>query len=46
VQRAALGNTGDAGSLSQLNSTLSLLLWLKREHAVSGQQKRILERVA
>jgi asparagine synthase (glutamine-hydrolysing) len=46
VQRAALGNTGDAGSLSQFNSTLSLLLWLTREHAVSGQRERILERVA
>jgi asparagine synthase (glutamine-hydrolysing) len=38
LQRAALGNAGDAGALMHLNGTLSLLLWLtlqqreRREH--------------
>lgn len=32
LQRAALGNSGDAGSLLPLNGTISLLLWLTREH--------------
>jgi asparagine synthase (glutamine-hydrolysing) len=32
VQRAALGNAGDAPSMSAMDRTLSLLLWLTREH--------------
>jgi asparagine synthase (glutamine-hydrolysing) len=32
MQRAALGNAGDAPSMSALDRTLSLLLWLTREH--------------
>jgi hypothetical protein len=32
MQRAALGNAGDAPSLSAMDRTLSLLLWLTREH--------------
>lgn len=31
LQRTALGNSGDAGVLMQLNGTLSLLLWLTLE---------------
>jgi len=31
LQRAALGNAGDAGSLLPLTGTLSLLLWLTRQ---------------
>ncbi len=32
LQRAALGNAGDAPTMSAMNRTLSLLLWLTREH--------------
>jgi asparagine synthase (glutamine-hydrolysing) len=32
LQRAALGNAIDAPSLDPLNRTLSLLLWLTRQH--------------
>jgi asparagine synthase (glutamine-hydrolysing) len=32
MQRAALGNAGDAPSMSAMDRTLSLLLWLTREH--------------
>jgi asparagine synthase (glutamine-hydrolysing) len=31
LQRAALGNAGDAGALMHMNATLSLLLWLTQE---------------
>jgi asparagine synthase (glutamine-hydrolysing) len=31
LQRTALGNSGDAGVLMQLNGTLSLLLWLTQQ---------------
>jgi asparagine synthase (glutamine-hydrolysing) len=32
LQRAALGNAGDAPSLSAMDRTLALLLWVTREH--------------
>ncbi len=32
LQRTALGNAGDAGALQPLNGTLSLLVWLTRQH--------------
>ena len=32
LQRAALGNAGDAPTMSAMNRTLSLLSWLTREH--------------
>jgi asparagine synthase (glutamine-hydrolysing) len=48
LQRAALGNAGDAGALMHLTGTLSLLLWLTQErHGPSiaarsiGQQERV-----
>src|SRR5262249_4634622 len=31
LQRAALGNAGDAGALMHLNGTLALLLWLTQQ---------------
>jgi len=33
LQRAALGNAGDAGALLHLNGTLSLLLWLTQQRS-------------
>jgi asparagine synthase (glutamine-hydrolysing) len=39
MQRAALGNAGDAPSMSAMDRTLSLLLWLTREHQGRLQQR-------
>ncbi len=39
LQRAALGNTGDAGSLMPLNATLSLLIWLTLEGGRLGRRE-------
>ena len=39
LQRAALGNAGDAPSMSAMDRTLSLLLWLTREHQGRLQQR-------
>jgi len=39
LQRAALGNAGDAPSMSAMDRTLSLLLWLRREHRGRLQRK-------
>jgi asparagine synthase (glutamine-hydrolysing) len=48
LQRAALGNAGDAGALMHLNGTLSLLLWLTHQRQGApiatrsiGQQERV-----
>jgi asparagine synthase (glutamine-hydrolysing) len=40
MQRAALGNAGDAPSMSAMDRTLSLLLWLTREHRGRLTQKK------
>lgn len=40
LQRAALGNAGDAGVLMQLNGTLSLCVWLlQQRRIVAGAQR-------
>jgi asparagine synthase (glutamine-hydrolysing) len=45
LQRAALGNAGDAGALMHLNATLSLLLWLTQQrHGPSIAAPQIGER--
>jgi asparagine synthase (glutamine-hydrolysing) len=48
LQRAALGNAGDAGALMHLTGTLSLLLWLTQQRQGApiaarsiGQQERV-----
>jgi asparagine synthase (glutamine-hydrolysing) len=40
LQRAALGNAGDAGALMPLNGTLSLLVWLTLQRGGFGRRER------
>jgi len=39
LQRAALGNAGDAGSVTPLHGTLSLLVWLTQQRGGLGRSE-------